>query len=104
MAGSPPPVSQESVPQRDADLLHLWTVYVRAPAGTPKAKALAAFRVEVDRRATVDAAVRQAVGRLLGNATVVNAMQVSVVTVLVGARAEGMGCRHAMLAACGAQV
>ena len=73
------PVSPESVPQRDADLLHLWTVYMRAPAGTPKAKALAAFRAEVDRRATVDAAVRQAVSRLLGNATVVNAMQVSVV-------------------------
>ncbi|KAK9790770.1 hypothetical protein WJX73_004252 [Symbiochloris irregularis] len=74
--GAAPPALQESVPQRDADLLHLWTVYTRAPAaGGAKAKALQAFQAEVDRRATVDLAVRAAVGNLLSNATVMEMIQ-----------------------------
>lgn len=45
LGGSAPPALQESVPQRDADLLHLWTVYTRAPAaGGAKARALQAFQ------------------------------------------------------------
>ena len=56
----------QSVPQRDADLLHLWTVYQRAAPGAAKAAALEALNAETDSRAKVDAAVRHAVKLFLG--------------------------------------
>eukprot|EP00884_Botryococcus_braunii_P000248 jgi/Botrbrau1/10223/Bobra.0362s0013.1 len=54
-----------SVPQRDADLLHLYTVFQRAPAGAAKVKALAALNQETGARAYVDKAVRDATTALL---------------------------------------
>lgn len=67
---------QQSVPQRDADLLHLWTVYLQAAAGAAKAQALASFNAEVGKRAHMDAAVRSLVQGLLSNVSVLTAIQV----------------------------
>ena len=53
------------MPQRDADLLHLWTMVERAAPGQPKAAALARLSAEASKRVVTDAAVRCAVHALL---------------------------------------
>jgi legumain len=63
---------QESVPQRDADLLHLWTEFQRAAPGARKASALAALQAETAKRAKVDADVRAAVKHLLSQPAVLS--------------------------------
>lgn len=74
-----PPTTQGSVPQRVADLLHLWTVYTEARPGGDKARALSVFSEEVNKRAATDAAVRGVVSTLLGNATVLGLIRVSTI-------------------------
>ena len=59
------PAAQNSVPQRDADLLHLWTMVERAAPGQAKASALARLSAEASKRVVTDAAVRSAVHALL---------------------------------------
>lgn len=54
-----------ALPQRDADLAHLFHRYTAAAQGPAKAAALRELNVEVSRRAEVDAGVRAAVGHLL---------------------------------------
>ena len=56
---------QNSVPQRDADLLHLWTAVERAAPGTEKAHALARLSAEASKRVVTDVSVRAAVHALL---------------------------------------
>lgn len=68
--------SQESILQRDADLLHLWTVYTRAAPGAPKAEALARFSEETSRRARVDGAVRAVSRDLLEQPSILVSLQV----------------------------
>ena len=68
---------QESINQRDADLLHLWTVFQRAAPGAPKAAALAALTAETANRAKTDADVRATVAGLLQQPAVLLALQVA---------------------------
>ena len=65
-----------AVPQRDADLLHLWTAYTRAQTPSQKAAALAALHAEVDRRDAVDSNIRSAVWALLQQPAVLAQLQV----------------------------
>lgn len=69
-----------SVPQRDADLLHLYTAYQRAPAGSKKVRALEALNLETSARASIDKAVRVATAALLGLPTVFSKIQVGEVS------------------------
>jgi hypothetical protein len=66
-----------AVPQRDADLLHLYVAYQRAAAPAAKASALAALDAEVDRRRAVDGSVRAAVWALLQQPAVLAQLRVS---------------------------
>jgi hypothetical protein len=66
---------QESVPQRDADLLHLWTVFERAAPGGAKAKALKQLQIETSKRAKVDGVVRDAVKHLLSQPAVLSILK-----------------------------
>ena len=68
---------QGSVHQRDADLLHLWAVFQRAPSGAQKVEAQAALSAEIAKRSKVDKDVRQAVRDLLSQPSVVATLQVS---------------------------
>lgn len=61
--------------QRDADLLHLWAAYQKAPPGAPKARALAALSEETSNRAKIDAGVRSAVRDLLEQPAVLVILQ-----------------------------
>lgn len=65
-----------SVPQRDADLLHLYTAYQRAPAGSAKVRALEALNLETSARAFIDKAVRVATTVLLGSPAVLSKIEV----------------------------
>lgn len=65
-----------AVPQRDADLLHLYTVYQRASGPAAKAAALAALDAEVDRRRATDGSIRSAVWDLLQQPAVLAQLQV----------------------------
>ncbi len=65
-----------SVPQRDADLLHLYTAYQRAATPADKAAALAVLDAEIDRRRAVDDSVRSAVWGLLQQPAVLAQLQV----------------------------
>ena len=65
-----------AVPQRDADLLHLWTAYARAEAPAKKAAALAALHAEVDKRDAVDSRIRSSVWALLQQPAVLAQLQV----------------------------
>ena len=64
-----------AVPQRDADLLHLWTAYARASGHVAKSGALAALDAAIDARAAVDGAVRAAVRGLLRQPAVLALLQ-----------------------------
>ena len=77
---------QESINQRDADLLHLWTVFQRAAPGAPKADALAALTAETTKRAKTDADVRAAVAGLLQQPAVLLALQVASCSAIDAAR------------------
>ena len=65
-----------AVPQRDADLLHLWTAYTRAATSSKKAAALAALHAEVDKRDAVDSNIRSSVWALLQQPAVLAQLQV----------------------------
>lgn len=65
-----------AVPQRDADLLHLWTAYSRADKPSKKAAALAALHAEVDKRDRVDSTIRSSVWALLQQPAVLTQLQV----------------------------
>ena len=65
-----------TVPQRDADLLHLWTAYSRAGTPSEKAAALAALHAEVEKRDAVDSRIRASVWALLQQPAVVAILQV----------------------------
>ena len=65
-----------AVPQRDADLLHLWTAYTRAETPTKKTAALAALHAEADKRDTVDSNIRSSVWALLQQPAVLAQLQV----------------------------
>ena len=65
-----------AVPQRDADLLHLWTAYTRAETPSKKAAALAALHAEVDSRNAVDSSIRSSVWALLQQPAVLAQLQV----------------------------
>lgn len=69
-------VSGGHIPQRDADLLHLWTVFQRAAPGAPKVEALAELNAETSKRSKVDAHVRGAVQDLLEQPAVLVKLQV----------------------------
>ena len=56
---------QGAVPQRDADLAHLWHKFASAPEGPAKAAALRQLSTETSSRSRVDAEVRASVQRLL---------------------------------------
>lgn len=64
-----------AVPQRDADLLHLWAAYERAADPAAKSGALAALDAAVDARRGVDGAVRRAVWDLLRRPAVLALLQ-----------------------------
>ncbi|CAK0784835.1 hypothetical protein CVIRNUC_008040 [Coccomyxa viridis] len=64
-----------AVPQRDADLLHLWTAYTRAATPSKKAAALAALHAEVDKRDAVDSNIRSSVWALLQQPAVLAQLQ-----------------------------
>ena len=64
-------------------------MYLRAPAGAPKAQALAAFNAEVSKRAEMDAAVRELVNQLLANSTVLSLVQVRSCGGVCGERGGG---------------
>lgn len=66
-----------AVPQRDADLLHLWTAYSRAGTPSEKAAALAALHAEVDKRDRVDSTVRSSVWAMLQQPAVLAQLQVA---------------------------
>jgi legumain len=65
---------QQSVPQREADLLHLWTEHQRAAPGAAKAAALAALNAETSKRAKIDADVRSAMRDLLTHPAVLTTL------------------------------
>ena len=65
-----------AVPQRDADLLHLWTAYSRAGTPSEKAAALAALHAEVEKRDAVDSRIRASVWALLQQPAVLVQLQV----------------------------
>ncbi|CAL8462896.1 g2430 [Coccomyxa elongata] len=65
-----------AVPQRDADLLHLYTAYQRAAGPAAKAAALAALDAEIDRRRATDNSIRSAVWDLLQQPAVLAQLQV----------------------------
>ena len=65
-----------AVPQRDADLLHLWTAYSRAGTPSEKAAALSALDAEVDKRDRVDSTIRSSVWALLQQPAVLAQLQV----------------------------
>ena len=65
-----------AVPQRDADLLHLWTAYTRAETPSKKAAALAALHAEVAKRDAVDSNIRSSVWALLQQPAVLAQLQV----------------------------
>ncbi len=65
-----------AVPQRDADLLHLWTAYSRAGTPSEKAAALAALDAEVDARNRVDSTIRSSVWAMLQQPAVLAQLQV----------------------------
>ena len=65
-----------AVPQRDADLLHLWTAYSRAGTPSKKAAALSALDAEVDKRSRVDSTIRSSVWALLQQPAVLAQLQV----------------------------
>lgn len=65
-----------AVPQRDADLLHLWTAYSRAGTPSDKAAALAALHAELDKRDAVDTRIRSSVWALLQHPAVLAQLQV----------------------------
>ena len=65
----------EAVPQRDADLLHLYTKYTRA-TGADKSAALRALDAEVAKRAALDRSMHAAVGALVQKTTLVSSLQV----------------------------
>lgn len=56
---------QGAVPQRDADLAHLWHKFASSPEGPAKAAALSQLSAETSSRSRVDAEVRASVQRLL---------------------------------------
>lgn len=64
-AAAPTWAPQGAVPQRDADLAHLWHKFSTAPEGPAKAAALSQLSAETSARSRVDAAVRAAVQHLL---------------------------------------
>ncbi|KAK9806827.1 hypothetical protein WJX72_004028 [[Myrmecia] bisecta] len=64
-----------AVPQRDADLLHLWTAFNRAATSGEKARAMAALDAEISSRARIDKGVRTAVADLLMQPEVMATMQ-----------------------------
>jgi hypothetical protein len=64
-----------AVPQRDADLLHLWTAYARAEGPVAKSGALLALDAAVDARRRVDGAVSAAVAGLLRQPAVLELLQ-----------------------------
>ncbi|CAL5223295.1 g5786 [Coccomyxa viridis] len=64
-----------AVPQRDADLLHLWTAYSRAGTPSEKAAALAALDAEVDARNRVDSTIRSSVWAMLQQPAVLAQLQ-----------------------------
>ncbi len=65
-----------AVPQRDADLLHLYTAYQRADGPAAKAAALATLDAEIDRRRATDDSIRSAVWDLLQQPAVLVQLQV----------------------------
>lgn len=65
-----------AVPQRDADLLHLYTAYQRAAGPVAKAAALAVLDAEIDRRRATDNSIRSAVWDLLQQPAVLAQLQV----------------------------
>lgn len=65
-----------AVPQRDADLLHLWTAYSRAGTPSEKAAGLAALHAEVEKRDAVDSHIRASVWALLQQPAVLAQLQV----------------------------
>ena len=65
-----------AVPQRDADLLHLWTAYSRAGPPSEKAAALTALDAEVDKRDRVDSTIRSSVWAMLQQPAVLAQLQV----------------------------
>ena len=64
-----------AVPQREADLLHLWTAYERAADPVAKSGALAALDAAIDGRRRTDDAVRGAVWDLLRRPAVLSLLQ-----------------------------
>ncbi|KAK9907315.1 hypothetical protein WJX75_001305 [Coccomyxa subellipsoidea] len=64
-----------AVPQRDADLLHLYTAYQRAATPADKTAALAVLDAEIDRRRAVDNGIRSAVWDLLQQPAVLTQLQ-----------------------------
>lgn len=65
-----------AVPQRDADLLHLWVAYQSAAKPAAKAAALAKLDAEIDRRRATDSSIRAAVWNLLQQPAVLVQLQV----------------------------
>lgn len=72
-----------AVPQRDADLLQLYTAYQRAATPADKTAALAVLDAEIDRRRAVDNGIRSAVWDLLQQPAVLTQLQVGVCRNLV---------------------
>ena len=82
----------ESVLQREADLLHLQTVFQRAAPGQAKAEALQALTAETEKRARVNGAVRDAVRTFLGHPDFLVLLKVCFVARLVCSEAWPLPC------------
>lgn len=65
-----------AVPQREADLLHLYTAVQRADSPAAKVQALEALHAETDQRLRIDKGIRVAVGQLLRQPAVLSSFQV----------------------------
>jgi legumain len=64
-----------AVPQREADLLHLYTMVQRADSPAAKVQALEALHAETDKRLRIDKGIRNAVGQLLRRPAVLASFQ-----------------------------
>ena len=69
---------QGAVLQRDADLLHLWTVFQRAQVGAKKTEAQAALTAEISKRSKVDREVREATRELLSQPAILSMLYVRI--------------------------